>query len=67
MYVKKTRGYILGESFAKTATFKGLLDTFFPETTQSSRWKYWQAILDPKLCADCLNHHGQIYALGEIP
>ena len=67
MYVKKTCGYILGESSAEITTLKGLLDTFFPATTQSAIWKYWRAILDPKLCADCLSCHGKIYATDEIP
>lgn len=67
MYVKKTCGYILGEPSAETTALKGLLDTFFPATTQSAIWKYWRAILDPKLCADCLSHHGKIYASDEVP
>lgn len=67
MYIKKTCGYILGESSAKITTLKGLLDTFFPATTQSVIWKYWRAILDPKLCADCLSHHGKIFAMDEVP
>lgn len=67
MYVKKTCGYILGESSAEITTLKGLLDTFFPATTQSVIWKYWRAILDPKLCADCLSHHGKIFAMDEVP
>lgn len=67
MYIKKTCGYILGESSAEITTLKGLLDTFFPATTQSVIWKYWRAILDPKLCADCLSHHGKIFAMDEVP
>ena len=48
-------------------TVFSLLDTFFPATTQSVIWKYWRAILDPKLCADCLSHHGKIFAMDEVP
>lgn len=46
---------------------KGLLDTYSPETFTSVRWKYWKAILDPKLCLDCLSRHGKIYSMYEIP
>ena len=65
MYVKTFSGYIPGDSFEITE--KGLLDTFFPETTQSASWKYWRAILDPKLCPECLEHHGKVYAVDETP
>ena len=46
---------------------KGLLDVFIPETTQSTMWKYWRVILDPKLCVKCLSYHGKIYEANEIP
>ena len=65
MYVKTFSGYIPGDSFATTE--KGLLDTFFPEATQSASWKHWQAVLDPKLCPECLKHHGKVYAVDETP
>lgn len=66
MYVKKICGCILKEMHSTENIHKGLLDIFIPETTQSSLWKYWRAILDPKLCANCLSHHGEIYPLDEI-
>lgn len=66
MYIKKTCGCILGKS-SDSLLMKGLLDIYIPETHKSTLWKYWRAILDPKLCLDCLSHHGQIYAMGEIP
>jgi len=66
MYIKKTCGCVLRESGDSFLT-KGLLDIYTPETHKSTLWKYWHAILDPKLCLDCLSHHGQIYAMDEIP
>ena len=65
MYVKNFSGYIPGDSLSVTE--KGLLDTFTPETTQSTLWKYWKAILNPRLCADCKDQHGKIYAVDEMP
>ena len=66
MYIKKTCGCVLEKSSGNLLT-KGLLDIYIPETHKSTLWKYWRAILDPKLCLDCLSHHGQIYAMDEIP
>lgn len=66
MYIKKACGCVLGKS-SDSLLMKGLLDIYIPETHKSTLWKYWRAILDPKLCLDCLSHHGQIYAMGEIP
>ena len=66
MYIKKTCGCVLGKS-SDSLLMKGLLDIYIPETHKSTLWKYWRAILDPKLCLDCLSHHGQIYAMDEIP
>lgn len=66
MYVKKTSGYAYAETRG-TRQFKGLLDTFFPETFQSTRWKYWRAVLDLKLCKKCRSHHGEIYPINERP
>ena len=64
MYIKKTCGCVLRES-GDSLLIKGLLDIYIPETHKSTLWKYWRAIFDPKLCLDCLSHHGQIYAMGE--
>ena len=66
MYIQKTCGCVLQESGDSFLT-KGVLDVYIPETHKSTLWKYWRAILDPKLCLDCLSHHGQIYAMDEIP
>lgn len=66
MYVKQASGFIFAEKSA-IRRFKGLLDTYSPETFTSVRWKYWKAILDPKLSLDCLSHHGKIYSMDEIP
>ena len=66
MYIKKTCGYVIPES-GNSLSKKGLLDIYVPETHKSVLWKYWRAILDPKLCLDCLNHHGKVYAMDEIP
>lgn len=66
MYIKKSYGYVFQEPSGMPLK-KGLLDVYFPETHKSSFWKYWRAILDPKLCPDCLSHHGEIYAMDEIP
>lgn len=66
MYIKKTCGCVLGK-LSDSLLMKGLLDIYIPETHKSTLWKYWRAILDPKLCLDCLSHHGQIYAMDEIP
>ena len=66
MYIKKTCGCVLGKS-SDSLLMKGLLDIYIPETHKSTLWKYWRAILDPKLCLDCLSHHGKVYAMDEIP
>ena len=66
MYVKKPGGYAYTEAWP-IPQFKGLLDMYFPETFQNSRWKYWKAILDLKLCGECRSHHGKIYSANEIP
>lgn len=66
MYIKKTCGCVLRES-GDSLLIKGLLDIYIPETHKSTFWKYWRAILDPKLCLDCLSHHGKVYAMDEIP
>ena len=66
MYIKKTCGYVF-QKFGCGSVSKGSLDTYVPETHQSATWKHWKAILDPKLCPNCLALHGKIYALGEIP
>ena len=60
MYIKKTCGCVLGKA-SDSLLMKGLLDVYIPETHKSTLWKYWRAILDHKLCLDCLSHHGQIY------
>lgn len=67
MYIKKTCEYLLNMTPQDADIGKGLLDVFIPETTQSTMWKYWRAILDPKLCVKCLSHHGKIYEVNEIP
>ncbi len=66
MYITKTCGYMIPES-GKSISKKGLLDIYVPETHKSVLWKYWRAILDPKLCLDCLNHHEKVYVMDEIP
>ena len=66
MYNKKTCGSVISES-GDSLLKKGLLDIYVPETHKSVLWKYWRAILDPKLCLDCLSHHGKVYAMDEIP
>ena len=66
MYIKKTCGYVIPES-GNSLSKKGLLDIYVPETHKSVLWKYWRAILDPKLCLDCLDLHGKVYAMDEIP
>lgn len=66
MYQKKVYGFVLsGLSFPQLS--KGTLDTYQPETTQSTKWRYWKAILDLKLCPECRNHHGTIFAMTEVP
>lgn len=66
MYIKKTGGYAYAEA-RFPCQLKGLLDTFFPETFQSTRWKYWRAVLDTRLCKNCFSHHGEIYPANERP
>ena len=66
MYIKKTCGCVLRES-GDSLLIKGLLDIYIPETHKSTLWKYWRAILDPKLCLDCLSHHGKVYAMDALP
>lgn len=66
MYVKKAGGYTYAEA-EHTPYFKGLLDTYVPETFQSFRWMYWRAVLDFKLCEKCRSHYGKIYSVHEIP
>lgn len=66
MYIKKTGGYAYAET-RSACQFKGLLDTFFPETFQSTQWKYWRAVLDMRLCKKCRSHHGEIYPANERP
>lgn len=66
MYVKKARGYVCTERWS-VPQFKGLFDTYFPETFQSVQWKNWRAVLDLKLCQECRSHHGKIYPIDEIP
>ena len=61
MYVKKASGFIVAEK-SEIRQLKGLLDTYSPKTFASIRCKYWKAIFDPKLCLDCLSHHGKIYS-----
>ena len=65
MYVKIFSGYISEDSLL--ATEKAKDDEFICITTQSTLWKYWKAILDPRLCPHCLARHGKIYAMDEIP
>lgn len=66
MYIKRACGHVLQKP-SSCALAKGLLDIYIPETRKSSAWKHWKATLDPKLCLDCLSHHGKIYAFDEIP
>ena len=66
MFVKETSGYAYVET-PGPCQFKGLLDTFIPETFQSTRWKYWRAVLDTRLCKKCRSHHGKIYPANEHP
>ena len=65
MYIKTVFGYILEDRFPATA--KGLLDIFIPEATASTVWKHWRAVLDGRLCPNCLENHGKIYAMDEWP
>lgn len=66
MYVRKICGYTHVKPENRIQS-KGLLDTYDPDTSKSTVWRYWRAVLDPKLCLDCLSHHGKIYASDEIP
>lgn len=66
MHIKKTCGHVLTKTY-DSPRLKGLLDIYIPETHKSTIWKYWRAILDPKLCPDCLSHHGKVYAMDEPP
>ncbi len=66
MYIKKVGRYVYVETWPGSHK-KGLLDTYLPETFRSSRWKYWRAVLDFKLCEKCRSHHGKIYSVNEIP
>lgn len=66
MYIRKSTGYAYAET-EPAPHFKGLLDTYFPETFRSSRWEYWKAVLDLKLCEECRSHHGKIYSINEPP
>lgn len=66
MYVKRAGGYAYAEANL-TPCFKGLLDTYSPETFPGSRWRYWRAVLDLKLCEECRSHHGKIYSVSEMP
>ncbi len=66
MFVKKTGGYAYLESRG-ACRLKGLLDTFIPETFTSTRWKYWRAMLDTRLCKECRSHHGKIYHANKRP
>ena len=67
MYIRKICGHILSRPPKDRGTAKGLLDTFVPETFQSTTWMNWLAVLDAKLCRQCYAHHGKIYAMDEIP
>ncbi len=35
------------------------------ETTESKKWKMWEAILDLKTCYDCREKYGKIYEIKE--
>ncbi len=59
MITKTVRGEVL--------LAKSLLDIFIPKTVPSTNWKHWKATLDLKTCEECSSHHGQIYAVREIP
>ena len=48
MHIKKTCGRVLTKTY-DSLRLKGLLDIYIPETHKSTIWKYWRAILDPKL------------------
>jgi len=65
MYIKKVSGYVLSKPVFPEPQLKGLLDIYIPQTVRSTKWKYWQVILDLKLCADCRDRHGKIYATDE--
>lgn len=45
---------------------KGLLDTFYPNTTTSTKYKNWLAVLDLKTCIECRGRHGKIYMIDEV-
>ena len=48
MHIKKTCGRVLTKTY-DSPRLKELLDIYIPETHKSTIWKYWRAILDPKL------------------
>lgn len=55
---KEMRGFVVE---------KGRLDVYIPPTEESDRWKHWQAVLDLKICPDCENMHGKIWANEDAP
>lgn len=46
---------------------KGLLDFFTPQTHNSHEYKNWISTLSPTTCVFCINQHGKVYSIYEIP
>lgn len=66
MYIRKTCGRAEWGAVSAWVAAKSLLDVFFPDALESTRWKNWKAVLDLKLCRDCRGRHGKVYAMDEM-
>lgn len=64
MYIKKVCGYLCTDDLSVQCE-KGLLDTYHPPTTTSTKYKNWIAELDLRACEDCKSMHGKVYLINE--
>lgn len=65
MYVKTMLGFV--PSTEEELLLKGKLDTYQPPTVPSTGWKHWVTQPDLKTCYTCMEYHGKIYSINEIP
>lgn len=42
-------------------------DTLSPKLSESSNYKHWVSVEDPKRCAPCASNHGKVWLITEIP
>ena len=55
IYIKIVTGYVV------SGFIKGLLDEFYPITTESKNWKRWVTHIVPFTCPHCFSQNGKIY------